>query len=154
MTQNNNPWSETFKPYINAVKKRFVFLEKTKEYEAPKISIGNRECSIVYWGLNKVNIAFFHDLGSPSNVFIIPLLITREDGSTRSFGLLEVISVLDSEYLKKQPASPYSVTDYKLEGLWLDWYAGFLKHNLKKVISPSLKFICDIEAKRKSNRLE
>jgi hypothetical protein len=139
-------WEERFAPYVRAVRERFGFLE-SRGYGAARVSIGPRECTIVYWGDDgRANVALYNDLGGEPWAQIVPLSMTRADRTTRTFGLNEAIAVIapDLEAPARKP-TPLAESD---ERAWLDWYAGFLETHLDEVTRTSPELLDAIEARR------
>lgn len=136
-----------FGRYIEEIRGRFAFLER-RGYGAPRVSATQRECTVVYWGNDRANVALYNDSGGAPWVQIVPLSLSRADGSTRTFGLNEAIALLDPAHHAKRPNAPASSSDHAQEDAWLQWYATFLADHFDEVLSPTTELLAAIEGAR------
>lgn len=139
-----------FADFIEAVRQCFAFLAE-HGFDEPRIHLWPpRECTLVYWGTDGVNVAVFHDLGGPPQVQIVPLRHSRADGSTRSFGLGEAVAELAPRLNRQRPGSGVAGWERHLDTAWLEWYAGFLRAHAADVLAPAPALLDRIEARRSS----
>ncbi|HET6610381.1 MAG TPA: hypothetical protein VFG83_00255 [Kofleriaceae bacterium] len=111
----------------------FAFLRE-RGFGEPRVTGSERECTIVYWGPTRTNIAIYNDVGSEAWVQIVPLDLVDSDGSTRTFGLNEAAAILEPE--NEPPASTNPVTD-SAQRAWLTWYARLLEAHFDELVPPS-----------------
>ena len=138
-----------FDGYVQRVRASFGFLEQ-RGYGPPRVCVRGRECTVVYWGEQGVNVAVYHDRGGAPWVQIVALRASRADGTTRTFGLNEAMAILDSDRTATAPPVDGAGFDPAIERAWIEWYAGFLAEFADALLPPSAALLETIEAARAS----
>jgi hypothetical protein len=140
-----SPSEREFGDLIDAAFERLSFLAPLG-YAPPRLSVSARECSIVYVCDGRATIAVFDDRGSEPWMQIVPLWMTRADGTTRTFGLNEAFAVLSPQLHDSRPRS-WSKNSASIRE-WIDWYGRGLEDHLDAISRPSDSLLDLIEARR------